>query len=407
MQAALSLKRRGYKAKPLKRIYIPKKQKGKFRPLSIPVMRCRGQQVLHLLALEPVAEMQADRNAYGFRPFRSTADAIGQCFILLGRKDAAQYILEADIKDCFNSISKSWIQNNVTIDKEMLRKWLAAGYIEKGKWHPTEKGTPQGSSCSPTILNITLSGLETAVKNAASSRKHKVHTCIYADDFVVTGATKEILEDKVKPAVELFLKERGLLLSQEKTRITHINEGFDFLGMNIRKYKSKLIIKPAKSSIKRFIANIRGIIKLNSTMRTEDLIRLLNSKIRGWVNYYRHVCAKKTFSYVDNAIFWALWRWCKRRHPKKGRRWIKNRYFRSRELQNWIFSAKVKDKDGIESHLDLIKAVKTPIRRHVKIRAEVTPYDPIYQEYLDKRSKDVRKDWQVFKGLQNCCRYGI
>ena len=147
IQAALSLRRQGYQAKPLKQIYISKKQKGKLRPLSIPVMKCRGQQALHLLALEPVAEMVADKNAYGFRPLRSTADAIGQCFILFARKDATQYILEADIKDCFNSISQSWPQDNVTIDKEMLKKWFAAGYIEKGQWNPTEIGTAQGVLC--------------------------------------------------------------------------------------------------------------------------------------------------------------------------------------------------------------------------------------------------------------------
>ncbi len=392
MQAALSLKRRGYKAKPLKRVYIPKKQIGKFRSLSIPVMRCRGQQALHLLALEPVAEMLVDKNAYGFRPLRSTADAIGQCFILLGRKDAAQYILEADIKDCFNSISKSWIQDNVTMDKEMLRKWLDAGYIDKGRWNPTEKGTPQGSLCSPTILNVTLSGLEATVKKAASSRKYKVHSCIYADDFIITGATKEVLEDKVRPAVESFLRERGLSLSQEKTRVTHINEGFDFLGMNIRKYKSKLIIKPAKSSIKRFLADIRRIIKINATTKMEDLIRQLNPKVRGWANYYRHVCSKRIFNYVDNAIFWALWRWCKRRHPKKGVRWIKDKYFHKDKLRNWVFSAKIQDKDGNKSYLNLIKAADTPIRRHVKIRAEVTPYNPIYREYLNERLKGAMEN---------------
>jgi RNA-directed DNA polymerase len=385
LQAALSLKRRGYQAKPLKRIYIPKKQKGKFRPLSIPVMKCRGQQALHLLALEPIAEMLADKNAYGFRPLRSTADAIGQCFILLGRRDAAQYILEADIKDCFNSISQLWLQSNVIMDQEMLKKWLAAGYIEKGKWNPTKAGTAQGAVCSPALLNITLSGLEVTAKKAAPRRADKVHTCIYADDFIVTGAIKEVLEEKVKPAVELFLRERGLSFSHEKTKITHIDEGFDFLGMNIRKYKSKLIIKPAKSSVKRFLANIRKTIKSNPTTKVEDLIQQLNPKIRGWTNYYRHVCAKKVFSYVDNAIFWALWRWCKRRHPKKGYRWVKNRYFRSDHSRNWVFSAAIKGKDN--KYLNLIQADKTPILRHVKIRAEANPYDPIYQEYLDKRSK--------------------
>lgn len=170
MQAALSLKRRGYQTKPLRRIYIPKKQKGKLRPLSIPVMECRAQQALHLLSLEPIAELTADKNAYGFRPFRSTADAIEQCFIALAKTNSAQYILEGDIRSCFDSISQSWMMENIPMDKKILRKWLAAVYIEKGKLYPTELGVPQGGVISPTLLTITLSGLEQAIKANASPR---------------------------------------------------------------------------------------------------------------------------------------------------------------------------------------------------------------------------------------------
>lgn len=194
----------------------------------------------------------------------------------------------------------------------MLKKWLDAGYIEDGKLYPTERGVAQGGSISPTILVITLSGLEAAVKAAVRS-KDKVNVCVYADDFIITGATPEILEKKVKPVVIAFLKERGLTLSEEKTKITHINDGFDFLGMNIRKYKGKCIIKPAKSNVKRFLADIRKEIKQLRTAKTEDLIHRLNQKIRGWSNYYRHVCSKETFGFVDYHIFQAIWRWAIRR----------------------------------------------------------------------------------------------
>lgn len=384
MKAALSLKRHGYQTKPLKRIYIPKKQKGKLRPLSIPTMECRAQQALYLLSLEPVSEMRADKHAYGFRPLRSTADAIDQCFKTLAHQRSAQYILEGDIKSCFDNISSEWLQENAPMDKEMLRKWLSAGYIEKDKLYPTERGTPQGGIISPTLLNITLSGLEKAIKKLAR-RKDKVNVCIYADDFVITGATKDILEEKVKPTVEAFLRERGLSLSQEKTKITHINEGFDFLGMNIRKYNGKLIIKPAKSSVKSFLADIRETIKLHKTAKTENLIRLLNPKIRGWTNYYRHVCSKETFSYVDHAIFEAIWKWSVRRHPNKGLRWIKQKYFYRNELRNWIFAARIKDVKSEFNYINLIQANHTPIKRHIQIKAEATPYDPRYSGYLNKR----------------------
>lgn len=176
MKAASSLKRRGYQTKPLKRIYIPKKQKGKLRPLSIPTMQCRAMEALYLLALEPIAETMADKNAYGFRTLRSTADAIEQCFKALCQKQLAQYILEGDIRACFDTISHQWLLQNIPMDKEMLGKWLAAGYIDKGKLYPTEFGTPQGGLCSPTLLVITLSGLEKAVKSVTKP-KDKVHVC--------------------------------------------------------------------------------------------------------------------------------------------------------------------------------------------------------------------------------------
>ncbi len=391
MQAALSLKRRGYKTKPLKRIYIPKKQKGKLRPLSIPPMKCRAMQALYLLALEPISEIIADKNAYGFRPLRSTADAIGQCFNALAKKKSAQYILEGDICACFDNLSHTWLLKNAPMDKEMLRKWLAAGYIDKGRLHPTTSGTPQGATIAPTLLTVTLSGLEDALK-AATKRTDKVHAVIYADDFIITGVNKEVLETVVKPVVEGFLQKRGLSLSQEKTKITHVSEGFDFLGMNVRKYRGKLIIKPAKSSVKRFTADIRKIIKLNAANSTESLIHQLNPKIRGWSNYYRHVCSKKTFSYVDHHIFQALWSWATRRHPNKGVRWVRNKYFRTDKLRQWVFSTSttIFDREGNPLHLDLVLAGKTSINRHIKIKAEATPYDPAYREYFDKRKSSKR-----------------
>ncbi|CAL7962192.1 RNA-directed DNA polymerase [Gammaproteobacteria bacterium] len=384
MKAATSLRRCGYQTKPLKRIYIPKKQKGKLRPLSIPVMQCRAMQSLYLLSLEPIAENIADKNAYGFRPMRSTADAIGHCFNSLAQRSAAQYILEGDIHACFDTISHRWLLDNTPMDKVMLGKWLAAGYIEKGKLHPTEFGTPQGGLISPTLLTVTLSGLEQTIKSVVK-QQDKVNVCVYADDFIVTGSTKEVLKNKVKPIVEAFLRGRGLSLSQEKTKITHIDEGFDFLGMNIRKYNGKLIIKPAKSSIKRLLADIREKIKLNKTAKTENLIRLLNPKVRGWANYYRHVCSKKTFNHVDNNIFQSIWRWAVRRHPKKSAKWIKQKYFRTVRLRNWVFSVTFKNRYGESICLDLIKAQKVPIKRHIKIKSAATPYDPYYKEYFEKR----------------------
>lgn len=194
----------------------------------------------------------------------------------------------------------------------------------------------------------------------------------------------------MKPLVESFLQERGLELSQEKTRVTHIDEGFDFLGANVRKYKGKCIIKPAKKSIKSFLADIREIIKSNPTAKTENLIYLLNPKIRGWANHFRSSCAKKTFSYIDHHIHKALWNWACRRHPGKNASWIKRKYFRSQGLRNWIFFAKTGKDADMNTCEDLFKAGSVATKRHIKIKADATPYDPRFTEYFNMRERQSR-----------------
>jgi len=354
-------------------------------------MRDRAMQALYLLALEPVSESLADHNSYGFRRERCTADAIEQCFTALSQKASAQWILEADIKGCFDNINHDWLIAHIPMDTAILRKWLKAGYMESRRLFPTEAGTPQGGIVSPTVANMALDGLEAMLeahfgqKRSQTAFRNKVHMVRYADDFVITGNSRELLENEVRPLVEKFLAIRGLELSSEKTRITHISVGFDFLGQNVRKYEGKLLVKPSCKNVKAFLDKVRGIIRGQKSAGQANLIRQLNPVITGWANYHQAICAKETFNRIDQAIWQALCRWSRRRHPNKCWPWIRKKYFRSMGSRHWVFAANTLLPDGTSTVLRLALAKDTPIRRHTKIKGDVNPFDPADEIYLEDR----------------------
>ena len=389
MRAALALSDKNYKARPLRRVYIEKKGKKSKRPLSIPTMYDRAMQALYAMALQPVAETTADPNSYGFRKYRSCQDACEHIFTALSRKYSPQWVLEGDIKGCFDNISHEWLIENIPMDKSVLKQFLKCGYVYDGELYPSEGGTPQGGVISPILANMALDGIQkmlvenfdTNRKGNISSRehkKHKVNFIRYADDFIVTAINEETAT-QAKRYIREYLAQRGLQLSEEKTLITNINEGFDFLGWNFRKFKEKLIIRPSDKSIKSLIGSLHEtIIRKGRALPQKIMIHQLNQKLTGWGNYHKSVCSKVTFQKVDRAVFILLWKWACHRHPRKGRRWIKGKYWHAKGSRNWVFATD-------EAELRALSYI--PIVRHPKLKLSENPY--INEQYFIERSKRI------------------
>jgi len=403
------------KSKPLpaRRILIPKPN-GEKRPLSIPAMKDRACQALVKLVLEPEWEAKFEPNSFGFRPGRSSHDAVEAIFNSIKCKQ--KFVLDADISKCFDRINHDYLLSKINTSPTLqraIKSWLKAGWIFEGKREKSDIGTPQGGVISPLLANIALHGMEnrmTQLANSLKGDKSKNRTSLtfirYADDFVCLHPDREVI-DKAKSILMDWLNEVGLELSESKTRISNTADGFNFLGFNIRqhpvgKYNSgkstngeplgyKTLIKPSQEKVKKHYAKMADIISRHNASPQMVLISQLNPIIRGWSNYYSSGVSKQTYSKLDYLIWQRIERWCLRRHPNKSATWVNHKYFKSVGDRNWVFG----DKNWtLRTHSE------TPIVRHIKVKGEKSPYDGELGYWAGRLGKHPELSTRVSKLLK-------
>jgi RNA-directed DNA polymerase len=383
----------------VKRVYIPKaSNRAKLRPLGIPVIMDRCHQARVRNALEPEWEARFEPRSYGFRPGRSCQDAIGAIYATCkGPRAKRVWALDADLAAAFDKIDHAHLLATIGTfpARDMIHDWLTAGVFEPGKgFAPTEEGTPQGGVISPLLLNVALHGLEEAAGvsyatsgSGASETKPGSPTLIrYADDMVVLCHTRERAE-QIKARLAEWLTPRGLSFNEDKTRIVCLAEdGFDFLGFNVRRYRSKLLIKPSKAAIRRVRERLAVEMRRLRGSNADAVIATLNPIIRGWAAYYRGVVSSKVFHTLDYQMWKLTYKWATWRHNNKPKPWIVDRYFgKHNKFRNdqWVFG-------NPDNNTYLVKFSWTDIVRHVMVTGAASPDDPALTDYWAKRRRKVK-----------------
>ncbi len=386
---------------PVLRAYIPKPGKDEKRPLGIPTIRDRVLQMVVKLALEPEWEARFEPNSYGFRSGRRCMDAVVQIKTTIAYKSGAKtsaWILDADIAKCFDTIDHEALLKKVPVFARTIQRWLKAGVVEFGRFYMTKAGTPQGGIISPLLANIALDGLERLFGIYNSRRRYinpsrrggfnrGVSVVRYADDFVVMAPSKEVLVEYVLPEVHEFLAEMGITLSEAKTRIVHRDEGIDFLGFNLRQFnrerESHFLIQPSKKALKKHMDHVKTILSHNKQDTHSSIIDRLNPVLRGWAEYYKYSNARKVFQHIDYRVFQMLWQWCRRRHEKenKGKRWIKERYFKQIGTRKWVFA------DKPDHQLFATAYQRVSWMDYRKVVLHNSPFDATLREYWEKRQR--------------------
>ncbi len=370
------------KARPTRRVWIPKSGTDEKRPLGIPTMHDRALQALAKLALEPEWEARFETHSHGFRPGRSAHDAISDIFNVIRYKD--KWVLDADIAKCFDQIDHNALLKKINTYPGMRRQvkaWLKSGVVDRHTFSKTEMGTPQGGVISPLLSNIALHGLEEYVCKGILKDGFLIR---YADDFVFIHPSKTVVEVTARDRIDRFLGNMGLEVKESKTKVCHTSDGFDFLGFNIRQYSVgtyraakntngeklgfKTIIKPSKEAMKRHQLKMAEVIDKHHNAPQSALIGKLNPLIKGWCNYYSHVVSKSDFSKSDHLLFGKLLAWAKRRRGKnQGVKEVVRKYWRQSGNRNWAFST--------HNGYELLEHQKTPIVRHIKIQGAKSPFD--------------------------------